>query len=45
MARLGNSTVSPKTHKKKRKGVHSKKRTSNHKSSKNYQKTYKGQGR
>ena len=31
--------------KKKRKGTHSKKRTSNHKTSKNYIKKYKGQGK
>ena len=31
--------------KKKRPGVHSKKRTSNSKNSKNYVKTYRGQGR
>ncbi len=31
--------------KKRRKGIHSKKRTSNHKASKNYIKKYKGQGK
>ena len=45
MARLGNSAARPEINKKKRPGVHSKKRTSNNKASKNYKKKYRGQGR
>jgi hypothetical protein len=43
------STTSTRSHlakpKKKRPGIHSKKKSSNSKSSKNYKKTYRGQGR
>lgn len=45
MAKVLNSTNKIETPKKKRPGVHSKKKSSSLKSSKNYKKLYRGQGK
>lgn len=45
MARKINAFEYKTTHKVNRPGVHAKTKTSNHKSSKNYKKSYRGQGR
>lgn len=45
MAKQMNTSNRMATPKKKRKGIHSKKKSSGNKSSKNYKKLYKGQGK